>query len=313
MKRRNLALTVVLLAVCATLALLRASGTTNAQPGGPIADKAVFEVTLDRGDGYPNMGTPISSEFPFVIHPGEPQTMISVTSWDLLLAYEPNPIPLDALVAFYADIPAGCWGHWWDKASPTPDFPWDVYTIQGQPTAEPFSPEQLGTELFDPPPKISGDQDVDPPIGPPWLPVPGQTFEVDLHFLYSQYPPFEEIPGGPPVPITRFFDFHCDVEGEYVFWFCNKIEPLPPYVDPQFPPPQGFGPWPGDNVRCAPLQVTASSGVGGIAEAPDAEASPAETGGGSSAATYAMAGGAAALLVALAAGGLYARRRLRAG
>ena len=70
----------------------------------------------------------------------------------------------------------------------------------------------------------------------PGLPVPGQTFEADVHFLFSQYPPFEEIPGGPPIPITRFFDFHCDADGVYVFWFCNKIEPLPPYVDPQFPP-----------------------------------------------------------------------------
>ena len=144
--------------------------------------------------------------------------------------------------------------------------------------------------------------------------MPGQTFEVDLHFLESQYGIEESAyPLGMPIPFTRFFDFHCDTAGEYVFWFCNKIEPLPPYVDPQFPPPLGFGPWPGNNVLCAPLQVTASFGVGGIAEAPDASASAVETGGGSSAATYAMAGGAAALLVVLVAGGWYAKRRLRAG
>jgi len=309
MKRRNLALTVVLLAVFATLALLRASGTINAQTG--VADKAVFEVTLDRGDEYPNMGTEINTDFPFVIHPGQPQTMISVTSWDQLLIYEPGAVPLDSLVAFYADIPAGCYGRWWDKAIPTPDFRWDVYSIGGQPTAAPFSPEQLGTEVQFPPGKVQGDQDVDPPLIE-WLPVPDQTFEVDLHFLFSQYPPYEEIPGGPPVPITRFFDFHCDTAGEYVFWFCNKIEPLQPYLDPNFPQVGGPAAWPGNNVRCTPLQVTASYGVGGMAEAPDVEASPVETDGGSSAATYAMAGGAAGLLVVLAAGGWYARRRLRA-
>ena len=168
MKKRNLALTVVLLAVCATLALLRASGTINAQPGGPIADKAVLGVILDRADNYPLQGEPISTEFPFVIHPGEPQTMISVTSEDALVIWEPAG-PLDALVGFYADIPAGCWGRWWDKAIPTPDFPWDVYTVQGQPTAEPLSPAQLGIEIQYPPAKVPGDQDVDPPaLTPGW-------------------------------------------------------------------------------------------------------------------------------------------------
>ena len=307
MNKRNLALTVVLLAVFATLALLRVSGTINAQTG--VADKAVTGVILDQGNKYPGMDTPIPTNIPFFIHPGEPQEIISVTSVDALLLYEPGPVELDSLVAFYADIPAGCYGRWWDKAIPSRNFPWDVYTVTGQPTAEPFSPQQLGIEVQYPPSKVQGDQDVDPPLTE-WLPVPGQTFEVDVYFLTSQYYIEEVIGGvpGPPIPITRFFDFHCDNAGKYVFWFCNKIEPLQPYIDPNFPP----GPWPGNNVRCAPFQVTASYGVGGVAEAPDAEASPIETGGGSSAATFAMAGGAAALLVVLAAGGWYARRRLRA-
>jgi len=306
MKKRNLALTVIVLAVFATLALLRVSGTTNAQ--GPIANKAVLEVTLDRGDGYPGMGTPISSEFPFVIHPGEPQTLISVTSWDLLLDWEPFE-PLDSTVAFYADIPLGCWGRWWDKGVAGPDFPANVYSVGGQPMAEPFSPEQLGITVPFPPDKVQGDQDVDPSVLEPGLPVPGQTFEVDLHF--QTLPAGIEEILGEPIPITRFFDFHCDLPGEYVFWFCNKIEPMPPYEDPNFPWINP-GSWPGDNVLCVPLSVVASTGVGGIAEAPDAEASPAQTDSGSSAATYAMAGGAAGLLIVLAAGGLYARRRLRA-
>ena len=307
MNKRNLALTVVLLAVFATLALLRVSGTINAQPPG-VADKAVLEVILDRADQYPHMGTEINTNFPFVVHPGQPQTLISVTSMDALIAYQSGPVELDSQVAFYADIPVGCYGRWWDKATAGRNFPSDVYSVGGQPTAAPLSPEQLGTEVQYPPAKMPGDADVNPPVLAPGLPVPGQTFEVDVHFLYSQYPPFEEIPGGPPVPITRFFDFHCDAVGVYVFWFCNKIEPLPPYIDPNFPP----GPWPGNNVLCAPLQVTVRTGVGGLAEAPDVEALPVETGGGSSAATFAMAGGAAALLVVLAAGGWYARRRLRA-
>jgi hypothetical protein len=186
------------------------------------------------------------------------------------------------------------------------DFPWDVYSQHGQPTAIPTSAAQLGEEVQYPPAKVQGDADVNPTALTPGLPVPDQTFEVDVHFLTSQYGLPEVV--GPAVPITRFFDFHCNA-GTYVFWFCNKIEPLPPYTDPDFAP----GIWPGDNVLCAPLQVIARTGVGGMAEAPDAEASPVETGGGSSAATFAMAGGAAALLVVLAAGGWYARRRLRAG
>ena len=308
MKKRNLALTVVLLAVFATLALLRVSGTINAQTG--VADKAVLEVILDRADAYPNMGTEINTHFPFVIHPGQPQTLISVTSLDALLAYVPGPGPLDSQVAFYADIPVGCYGRWWDKATAGRNFPWDVYSIHGQPTAAPLSQAQLGEEVQYPPAKADGDQDNNPPALTPGLPVAGQTFEADVHFLTSQYDIHEV--QGPPIPITRFFDFHCDADGVYVFWFCNKIEPLPPYVDPNFPQIGGPAAWPGNNVLCAPLQVTVRTGVGGIAEAPDAEASPVETGGGSSAATYAMAGGAAALLVVLTAGGWYARRRLRA-
>jgi hypothetical protein len=300
MKRRNLALTVVLVAVFATLALLKVSGTINAQIN--VADKAVMEVKFDRGDAYPNMGTQIT--LPFVIHPGQPQTLISVTSMDQLLSIvPPGPLP-NSQVAFYADIPLGCSGRWWDPGN---HFTHDVYSVNGQPTAEPLSPAQLGTPVPTPAQKVAGDQDVDPPVLAPGLPVPGQTFEVDLHFQTVEYGPPEVV--GPAVPITRFFDFHCDTAGKYVFWFCNKIEPLPPYTDPSFA--QGL--WPDNNVLCAPFQVTASTGVGGIAEAPDVAASPVETGGGSSAATYAMAGGAAALLVVLAAGGWYARRRLRAG
>jgi len=311
MKKRNLALTVVLVAVFATLALLRVSGTLNAKSIQYIADKAVVGVELDDGNSYPVMGEPIPTNIPFFIHPGEPQEVISVTSWDVLLfVTTPTPEPLNSQVAFYADIPAGCSGRWWDKAKFGRDFPSDVYSVHGQPTAEPLSQAQLGTEVQYPPAKADGDQDNNPPALTPGLPVAGQTFEADVHFLTSQYDIHEV--QGPPIPITRFFDFHCDADGVYVFWFCNKIEPLPPYVDPNFPQIGGPAAWPGNNVLCAPLQVTVRTGVGGIAEAPDAEASPVETGGGSSTATYAMAGGAAALLVVLTAGGWYARRRLRA-
>jgi hypothetical protein len=254
-------------------------GTVLRRTAGPApgtADEAVTAVVLDRGDNYPDMGTPIPPDPPLVIDVGEPQTMIGVTSMEVLQAYGGPlgpPVPLDSLIGFYADIPAGCLGRWWDKATLGFDFPFDAYTVGGQPTAEPLSQAQLGQEVFYPPPKVLGDQDIDPPVLEPGTPVAGQTFEVDLHFLTSQYEfGIEEVPG-PPTPITRFFDFHCDTEGTYVFWFCNKIEPLPPYIDPNFPPAQGgSGPWPGNNVLCTPLDVIVNPS--GPTPAPTSTATP---------------------------------------
>jgi hypothetical protein len=304
MKPRNLALVTIALALCVALGLLRLTGTTNAQPTWN-ADKAVTGVTFDKGNNYPHTGTPITG--PIRINSGEPQTVISVTSMDVLQSLQAGGPPLNSLVAFYADIPPSCWGRWYDPGS---YFPWDIYTAKGQPTAEPFSPAQLGTPVPTPTAapalvsKVPGDVDNNPPLPGPGLPVPGETFEVDLHFQTLQYDINELVMQ--PVPITRFFDFHCDVPGEYVFWFCNKIEPILPYVDPDFPP----GPWPGDNVLCAPLTVNVSKGVGGTQGLPDTaeSAAAAESSGGSSLPYVAVAGAAIGLVV-LGAGGWYARRR----
>jgi len=297
MKTRNLALVTIALALCVAVGLLRVASTTNG--ASPLADKAVTGVTFDKGDNYPGTGTAITS--PIRINPGEPQTVISVTSMDVLQSKDENPAPLNSLVAFYADIPPSCWGVWYQPGNP---FPADIYTKDGKPTAEPGDPAQLGTPVPTPPPKRLGDEDTNPPLGT-HLPVPLQTFEVGVYFQTLQYGIIEQV--GIPIPITRFFDFHCDVPGEYVFWFCNKIEPILPYVDPDYAP----GLWPGDNVLCAPLTVNVNKGVGGTQGLPDTaeSAAAAESSGGSSLPYAAIAGAAVGLVVVLGAGGWYARRR----
>ena len=62
---------------------------------------------------------------------------------------------------------------------------------------------------------------------------------------------------------------------------------------------------------CVPVLKEAEMSIGGIAEAPDADASALEatTSGGSSTTTYAAIAGIAAGVVLLGAGGWYARRR----
>ena len=89
--------------------------------------------------------------------------------------------------------------------------------------------------------------------------------------------------------------------------------------------PSGYPAWVSDRVSDHPgleiayireMAALANGPVGGIAEAPATEASPAEmaeSSGGSSSALYAAVAGAAAGAVLLGAGGWYARRRWRAG
>jgi len=141
--------------------------------------------------------------------------------------------PTDSLVNFYADIPAGCEGQW---MTDTTFWPADTRTVWGDPYADPFSSEQMGAEDLDPLKEMGGH------VG----------FESDLHFQTADYG-IEE-PVGEEVEILRFFELHCFEPGQYHFTFCNKIEPKPPYVDPNFPP---VGPWPGNNLRCEEMVVEA--------------------------------------------------------
>lgn len=282
-----------------------------------LADKSVTSVTLDTASNYPNAGglipTPTGTPGPqmLTIKAGLPQTQISVTSTDVLVSEQAGGPVLDSLVGFYADIPEPCLGRWYDPGN---NFPNDIYTVNGIPFALPTDPAQYGTPTPKPTPKTQGDLDNNPSLTPPPPPTPwtvaGQTFEVDLHFRTSQYGITEAV--GAPVPITRFFDFECNSAGTFVFWFCNKIEPLYPYGDPNYPPPVGTpAAWPGNNVACAPLIVNVTVPVGGVAEAADAGASAlgATASGGSSNTTYAVIAGIAAGVVLLGAGGWYARRR----
>jgi hypothetical protein len=184
------------------------------------ADKAVTDIVFDDATGYPYDGSPLplhpTKDLPYVAVSSDDQMVISVTSVEENLGPgEPN----DALVAFYADIPPGCEGRWYDAGAPTglPDFPSDFYTVGGDPRAAPFSPAQLGDEDLDPFTKKPGDDDADPQP---------DTFEVDLHFQTLDYQITEPVTEPPTqVPITRFFDLGCTTPGQYHFWFCNKIEP----------------------------------------------------------------------------------------
>jgi len=87
----------------------------------------------------------------------------------------------------------------------------------------------------------------------------------------------------------------------------TQFEPVQEYVHVVGPPTE----------LCVPvLKTVVDTSIGGIAEAPDADASAlgaTASDGGSSNTTYAVIAGIAAGLVLLAAGGLYARRRWGAG
>jgi len=131
--------------------------------------------------------------------------MISVTSLDENLG--PN-VPPDSYVSFLADIPLGCEGRWVTDAA---EWPTDILTTGG--LVDPVDP------MF----QVDGT-----PVTPPGVKVPGDgfedTIESDLHFFTADYgiveDPYVEI------PLLRFFEFHCWVDGPHIFTFYNKIEPL---------------------------------------------------------------------------------------
>jgi hypothetical protein len=169
-------------------------------------DKQVVDLAFDDGWRYPLEGSAlhINPTAPFVpvffLPPGV-NWPVSVKS----VEYNPGPgVPANALVNFYADIPAGCMGRW--KIDPAVN-PVDIPTTMGDPYAPPFSPQQLGIELPPGYPKIEGGQ-------------PG--FESDLHFYTADYQITE--PVGQKVEIRRFFEVMCYVPGQFMFTFCNKIE-----------------------------------------------------------------------------------------
>jgi len=199
-------------------------------------DKAVSGVVFDDASRYPHDGPPLPEHptkgLPYVEVSADEQVVISVTSVEKNLG---SVQPYDALVGFYADIPQGCEGRWWDGDMPPPAFPNDSYTVGGDPFATPFSDEQLGQVDPDPAVKKPGDNDPDPQPG---------TFEVDLHFQTRDYYPEYEEPAGSTVMITRFFDLGCPTPGQYHFWFCNKVEPKD-ILDSDL----------GNNVRCEEMVV----------------------------------------------------------
>jgi hypothetical protein len=107
------------------------------------------------------------------------------------------------------------------------------------------------------------------------------------------------------VPVTREVMLECKLPGEYRITFENVEVPLGA---------NDLNPSNSDldidlDIVCQPQEVV----IGGIAEAPDVEASPLETtgsAGGSSSPPYAAIAGVAAAAIAIAAsGGWYARRR----
>jgi len=194
----------------------------DATTAAPQADKQVNNVILDYADSYPAAG-PLMPEVPNSPPPRTTEynydreylksqnVMISVTSMDENLGPD---IPPDSYVSFLADIPPGCEGRW--VADPT-QWPNDTLTEWG--TVNPTYPME----------QIDGD-----PVTPPLPKVPGDgndtTIESDLHFQTYAYDivetQYEEI------PLLRFFEFHCFVDGPHIFTFYNKIEPKTPVDDP---------------------------------------------------------------------------------
>ena len=193
------------------------------------ADKEVEDIEFDDGDGTPLPDHPSKTDqygVPLQVLdvPVSENHMISVTSIDLNNG--PDPVA-DALVNFYADIPAGCEGRW--VVDPAGANPFDTRTVEGDPFAPPFSPEQLGTTVAEDNPKEEG--------GNPW-------FESDLHYQTADYGLDE--PAYTGYPHTRFFELHCFEPMQFHFNFCNKIEGK--HTDD----------WdPTNNLRCEELVVEA--------------------------------------------------------
>jgi hypothetical protein len=165
-------------------------------------DKRVVDVRFDDGWRYPQEGAALHKQGDMPVWfglPGE-NLRFSVKS----VEYNPGPsVPTNALVNFYADIPAGCMGRW--SIAPGVNGA-DIPTTMGDPTAPPFSQQQLGEMLPPDYPKIEG--------GQPW-------FESDLHFYTADYQITE--PLYETVEIIRFFEVWCP-PGQWPFLFCNKIE-----------------------------------------------------------------------------------------
>jgi phage tail protein X len=265
---------------------------------GAEVDKAVTDIGFDTAAGYPGDGPPLpehpTKHLPYVAVTTSEEKVISVTSVDVNVSSTEVD---DALAAFYADIPLGCQGRWYDQGNGGPWFTHDTYSVGGDPDATPFSTAQLGQEDTQPLVKKPGDSD------PAY---PNNTYEVDLHFQTFDYDPEYVEDAGSTVFITRFFDLQCPTPGQYHFWFCNKIEPKD-YIDPILT----------NNVWCEEMVVESTgAAVGGIAELPEVaggagdQAAAPDNGSGWSAVNYAaLAGGLAAAVVVLSAGAWYARRR----
>jgi hypothetical protein len=220
------------------------------------ADKAVTDVIFDDGSKYPYDGPALplhpTKDLPYVEVPYDEQTVISVTSVDVNLStVDVN----DALVAFYADIPQGCEGRWYDQGAGGPWFVNDNYFLGGNPEAVPFSEEQLGTPDPDPLVKKPGDADPDPQPS---------TFEDGVWFQTSAYGTEYAEPAGSEMPITRFFDLGCPTPGQYHFWFCNKIEPKD-YIDPNI----------NNNVLCKEMVVESTGAA--LTSTPTTTATPTKT------------------------------------
>jgi len=290
---------------------------------GAQVDKAVTDIGFDTAADYPNDGPQLpdhpTKHLPYVAVTTSEQKVISVTSVDVNLSSTEVD---DALGAFYADIPPGCQGRWWDQGTGGPWFTYDTYSVGGDPDGAPFSTDQLGQEDTHPEDKKNGDSD------PAY---PNNTYEVDLHFQTGDYGTQYVEEAGLAVYITRFFDLGCPWSGQHHFWFCNKIEPKD-YIDPLLT----------NNVRCEEMVVestgpdptstptptatntptptvtrtpTPTVPVGGLGEFPSgtgaqaAESSAPEGTGSSAGRDAALAAGVAAALLTLGAGAWYARRR----
>jgi hypothetical protein len=188
----------------------------------PLSDKRVNSVVLDYGDNYPDPGSvmpdigmeppPRTTEYEYDREYLKSNNVrISVTSYDELAS---GDIPPDSYVSFLADIPLGCEGRWIPETGPFGQTDW--LTEWG--TVNPTYPiEQTDGDLVDPgSPKVMGDGDP-------------TTIESDLHFQTADWAIVEEI--GVPIPLLRFFEFHCWTDGPKTFTFYNKIEPKTPVED----------------------------------------------------------------------------------
>jgi len=185
-------------------------------PAGSV-DKAVTDITFDDALLYPDEGADIGNDLWILKSENVP---FSVTSQDINNGPDDAE---DAEISFYAFVPAGCSGRWYDPQS---YFPFDIQTIGGD-----YSQMSSGTEWF-PPAKEAG---------PVWLDLHFQTAE----YTNAGYSGYEE-PGGSINRYTRFFEIHC-YEADptpYVFTFCNRAD-VKNDTDPD----------PDNNLLCEDLNV----------------------------------------------------------